>query len=198
MSENKLLYKKMPLEELVVLSQQEDYKALEELIKKIQSDIYATLSYLLKTQDNISDLTQEILLKVAKNIQNLKNPKCFKGWLNQIVTNTYYDFIRKNKNIPETISIDYTCDPMNFAIKIEIPDKKFKPIDKCITSECEKLIKEAIRNLPETFRIAIILREFQGLSYEEIAQSTHSSIGTVKSRISRARVKLQEALKNYI
>lgn len=198
MSENKLLYKKMPLEELVVLSQQEDFKALEELIRKVQSDIYATLSYLLKSSDNISDLTQEILLKVAKNIQNLKNPKCFKGWLNQIITNTYYDFIRKTKNVPETISIDYTCDPVDFAIKIEIPDKKFKPIEKCITSECEKLIKEAIRNLPETFRIAIILREFQGLSYEEIAQSTNSSIGTVKSRISRAREKLQEALKNYI
>lgn len=198
MSENKLLYKKIPLEELVVLSQKEDYKALEELIKKIQSDIYATLSYLLKNSENLSDLTQEILLKVAKNIQSLKNPKCFKSWLNQITTHTYYDYIRKKKNIPETISIDYTCEPLNLAFKIEIPDKKTKPIEKCITSECEKMIKSAIRELPEAFRIAIILREFQGLSYEEIAKTTSSSIGTVKSRISRARIKLQEALKNYI
>lgn len=198
MSENKLLYKKMPLEELVVLSQKEDYKALEELIRKIQSDVFATLSYLLKSSENLSDLTQEILLKVAKNIQNLKNPKCFKSWLNQIVTHTYYDYIRKKKNTPETISIDYTCEPLNFALKIEIPDKKTKPIEKCITSECEKMIKSAIRELPEAFRIAIILREFQGLSYEEIAKTTSSSIGTVKSRISRARIKLQEALKNYI
>ena len=76
--------------------------------------------------------------------------------------------------------------------------KKSKPFEKCINAECEKLIKSAIRELPEAFRIAIILREFQGLSYEEIAQTTNSSIGTVKSRISRARIKLQEALKNYI
>ena len=61
-----------------------------------------------------------------------------------------------------------------------------------------KIIKNAIRNLPESFRIAIILREFQGLSYEEIANATNASIGTVKSRISRARIKLQEVLKNYI
>ncbi len=198
MSDNKLLYKKMNLEELVVLSQQEDFRALEELIKRVQSDVFATLSYLLKNNENISDLTQDVLLKTAKNIPSLKNPKCFKGWLNQIITNTYYDFIRKNKNAPETISIDYTCEPLNFALKIEIPDKKFKPIEKCITSECEKMIKDAIRELPEAFRIAIILREFQGLSYEEIAKTTHASVGTVKSRISRARVKLQEALKNYI
>lgn len=198
MPENKLLYKKMPIEELVVLSQQEDFKALEELIRKIQRDVYATLTYMLNNNDRISDLTQEVLLKVAKNIQRLKNPKCFNSWLNQIITNTYYDELRKQKKAPETISIDYECEPLNFAIKIDIPDKKSKPIEKCITSECEKLIKSAIRELPEAFRIAIILREFQGLSYEEIAQTTHSSIGTVKSRISRARLKLQEVLKNYI
>lgn len=198
MSEHKLLYKKMPIEELVVLSQKADYRAIEELIRKIQSEVFATLSYLLKNNDNISDLTQEVLLKVAKNIQNLKNPKCFKGWLNQIITNTYYDDIRKKKKVPETISIDYTCEPLNFSLKIEIPDKKNKPIEKCITAECERVIKAAIRDLPEAFRIAIILREFQGLSYEEIAQTTNSNVGTVKSRISRARIKLQEALKNYI
>lgn len=198
MAENKLFYKKMPLEELVVLAQKEDYKAIEELIRKIQSDVYATLSYLLKNNENLPDLTQEILLKVAKNIQNLKNPKSFKSWLNQIVTNTYYDFIRKKKSTPETISIDYVCEPLNVEIKLELPDLKTKPIEKCITAECEKLIKNAIRELPEAFRIAIILREFQGLSYEEIAKTTQSSIGTVKSRISRARIKLQEVLKNYI
>lgn len=198
MHENKSLYKNMTIEELIVLSQSEDYKALEVLIKKIQSEVYATLSYLLKTNDNLSDLTQEVLLKVAKNITNLKSPNCFKGWLNHIITNTYYDFMRKTKRKPETVSIEYVCEPLNTEIKIEIPDKRVKPFEKCITSECENMIKNAIRELPEAFRIVIILREFQGLSYEEIAQTTNSSIGTVKSRISRARIKLQEALKNYI
>ena len=197
MSENKLLYKKMPQEELVVLAQQEDFKALEELIRRIQRDVFATLSYIVNN-NNLSDLTQEVLLKVAKNIQTLKNPKCFKGWLNHIITNTCYDELRKQKKSPETISIDYTCEALNINLKIDIPDNKSKPIEKCITSECEKLIKSAIRELPESFRIAIVLREFQGLSYEEIARTTNSNIGTVKSRISRARIKLQEVLKNYI
>lgn len=198
MSENKLLYKKMPQEELVVLAQQEDFKALEELIRRIQRDVFATLSYIVNNNNNLSDLTQEVLLKVAKNIQTLKNPKCFKGWLNHIITNTCYDELRKQKKSPETISIDYTCEALNINLKIDIPDNKSKPIEKCITSECEKLIKSAIRELPESFRIAIVLREFQGLSYEEIARTTNSNIGTVKSRISRARIKLQDVLKNYI
>lgn len=198
MNENRLLYKKMPQEELIVLTQQDDFKALEELIRRIQRDVFATLSYMVNNNNNISDLTQEVLLKVARNIQTLKNPKCFKGWLNQIITNTCYDELRKQKKKPETISIDYTCEPLNINFKIDIPDNKSKPIEKCITSECEKLIKSAIRELPESFRIAIVLREFQGLSYEEIAQTTNSSLGTVKSRISRARIKLQGVLKNYI
>lgn len=198
MNENRLLYKKMPQEELIVLTQQDDFKAMEELIRRIQREVFATLSYMVNNNNNISDLTQEVLLKVARNIQTLKNPKCFKGWLNQIITNTCYDELRKQKKKPETISIDYACEALNINFKIDIPDNKSKPIEKCITSECEKHIKSAIRELPENFRIAIVLREFQGLSYEEIAKTTNSSLGTVKSRISRARIKLQEVLKNYI
>lgn len=75
----------MPLEELVVLSQQNDLKALEELIKREQKNIFAAFSYLSKKRENVSDLTQEALLRVAKNIHSLKNPKMFKSWLNQIV-----------------------------------------------------------------------------------------------------------------
>ena len=198
MSDNKKLYKNMVVDELVVLSQNEDVIALEEITRRIQSDVYATLSYLVNSPNNISDLTQEVLIKVAKNITHLKNPKCFKGWLNHIITNTYYDFVRKVKRKPETVSIDYVCEPLNIGFKFEISDKKRKPVDMCITSECERMVKKAIRELPETFRVAIILREFQGLSYEEIAKMTNATLGTVKSRISRARIKLQEALKNYI
>ena len=194
----KLHYKKMNIYELVVLSQYDDFKALEELIRKIQKDVYATLSYMLKSNDNLYDLTQEVLLKVAKNIHNLQNPKCFNGWLNHIITNTYYDYLRKIQRKPEMISLEYSCPALDMDVKIEIPDNASKPMEKCITAECEQQIKKAIRGLPETFRIAIVLREFQGLSYEEIAGVTNTGIGTVKSRISRARIKLHEILSNYI
>jgi len=193
----KFAYKKMTSVQLAGLAQQDDFKALEELIRKVQKDVFATLSYMLKSNESLYDLTQEVLLKLARNIHNLQNPKCFTGWLNHITTNTYYDYLRKIKNKPETIPLEYSCPSNDIAINIEIPDKHSKPMEKCISSECERQIKKAIRGLPESFRIAIILREFQGLSYEEIANTTNSSIGTVKSRISRARMKLHEDLKNY-
>ncbi len=197
MSGNKLQYKKMPLEELVVLSQQNDFKALEELIKREQKNVFAAFSYLSRGRENVSDLTQEALLRVAKNIHNLKNPKLFKSWLNQIITNLFYDELRKSQRKAETISLDDETEDSP-PIKFQLLDKKCKPHEKCISSELERIIKNAILELPEQFRIAIILRELQGLSYEEIAKATHSSIGTVKSRIARARGKLQEDLKAYI
>lgn len=199
MSSNKLQYRKMTLEELVVLSQQNDFKAMEELIKREQKNIFATFSYLTNKRENVADLTQEALLRLAKNIHNLRNPKHFKSWLNQIVTNLFYDELRKTSRKPDTVSMDDEIDEDTaFSLKSVLQDPKCKPPEKCISYELEKLIKKAIRELPEQFRIAIVLRELQGLSYEEIAEATNASVGTVKSRISRARLKLQDGLKAYI
>lgn len=199
MASSKLHYKKMAQEELIVLSQKNDLKALEELLRREQKNIFTTFSYLSKKRENVSDLTQEALLRIAKNIHSLKNPKTFKSWLNQIVTNLFYDELRKASKRPEIISIDDTeHDGMTTPIKNQIPDKKCKPPEKCMSTELENIIKTEIQNLPEAFRVAIMLREFQGLSYEEIAVATNTSIGTVKSRIARARGKLQEELKSYI
>ncbi len=189
-------YKKMSLEELVVLSQKDDLKALEELIRREQKNVFAAFSYLSKKRENVADLTQEALLKLARNIHTLKNPKNFKSWLNQIISNLFYDELRKKQRRPDTISIDDENEEN--PIKAQLPDKKCKPHEKCLSTELEEIIKNAIRELPEQFRIAIILRELQGLSYEEIAEATNSSVGTVKSRIARARGKLQTGLKSYI
>jgi RNA polymerase sigma-70 factor (ECF subfamily) len=197
MTSAKLQYKKMTLPEIVVLAQQDDFKALEELIKREQKNIYASFAYLSQNGENVSDLTQEALLRIAKNIHNLKNPKLFKSWQNQIVTNLFYDEIRKSYRQVETVSLDEETESYT-PIAFQLPDKKCKPHEKCISTELEKIIKNAILELPEKFRVAIVLREFQGLSYDEIAQATHTGIGTVKSRIARARVKLQEDLKAYI
>lgn len=199
MFSSKLQYKKMTQEELVVLAQQDDFRALEELIKNEQKNIFAAFSYLTKKRENIADLTQETLLRVAKNIKTLKNPKQFRSWLNQIITRLFYDELRKTARKPEIVSIDdETDEETGFSIKTILADRKCKPPEKCISSELEEIIKEQIRNLPDPFRVAIVLRELQGLSYDEIAEATKSSVGTVKSRISRARLKLQDRLKNYI
>ena len=196
MTTNKPAYKKMTIEELVVLSQKDDFKALEELIRREQKNVFAAFSYLSKKRENVADLTQEALLRLARSIHALKNPKNFKSWLNQIISNLFYDELRKKQRRPDIVSIDE--EENENSIKYRLPDKRCKPHEKCLSVELEQIIKEAIRELQEQFRIAIILRELQGLSYEEIANVTNTSVGTVKSRIARARGKLQGDLKSYI
>lgn len=182
----------IPLEKLVFLAQRQDYKALENLVKRVQKKVYTTFLYLNKSEENISDYTQEALIKMVRGLPNLKTPKAFNSWLNHIILNIFYDEVRKKQRKPEIYSIE------NSIEYTQIPDKFTLPIDNAIYSEADKKIQSEIKNLPEHFRIPIILRELQGLSYEEIASATNTNIGTVKSRIARAREKLQYTLKNYI
>ena len=186
----KYVYRKKDVYSLIPLAQSGDSKALEEIVRKIQKHVYAVFSHLTNKKEDISDLTQEALLKIAKNFYQLKNINNFKSWVNQIITNIYYDFIRKNPNK----FIELTEDDMN-----EIKDKLgCEPGEKCLITETEKLIRSAIFTLPKNLRITLVLREYEGLSYEEIAKITNTAIGTVKSRISRARLKLQQELKEFI
>ncbi len=183
------------LDELIKLAQGGDLEALEEIIKRQQKTVFATLYYLNAKPDEIMDITQEILFKVAKNIKKLKNPRTFKSWLNQIIINQFYDTLRKKQKSVKKVCLEtQETDKLSY----EIPDFTTNPYQKAIDKELENAIKNSIHKLPDPFKAAIIMRELQGLSYEEIAQATNSNIGTVKSRIARARLKLQEYLKPYL
>ena len=193
-------YKKCATDELVEMAQNDDTEALEELVKRHQSSVYASFYYLSNECQDILDLTQEALLKMARNIKSLKDPKKFKGWLNQIVTNVFYDYIRKTSRSPQTVPIEKTDDDKTDTCPkiIELPCKSKNPEENTLGDELSDVIENSIHKLPDAFRLAIVLREFQGLSYEEIAEITKTNVGTVKSRIARARSKLQEDLKSYI
>ena len=187
---SKTNYKKDSISSLVLSSQKGDIKALEELVKRVQKQVYAMFAHLTEKRDDISDLTQEALLKMAKSITRLKDPKNFKAWLNQIITNLYYDHARKN---PEKF-VELSEEKLN-----EIKDKLgCEPGQKCLFSEIERLVKSALMTLPKDLRITLVLREYEGLSYSDIAKITNTAIGNVKSRISRARIKLQNELKEFI
>ena len=176
--------------ELVILAQKGNIKALEELIRKEQKHIYAMFSHLTEKKQDISDLTQEVLLKMAKNVDKLKNIDNFRAWLNKIIVNTYNDYLKKNS--AKYVEIDE--EKLN-----QIKDKfGCEPGEKCLFAEIEKLIKCAILSLPQNLRLSIVLREYEGLSYEDISKITNTTLGTVKSRIARARTRLQEELKEYI
>lgn len=185
------VYKKEELQTLIKLAQEGDSKALEELIRRIQKNIFGMFSYMASSRQDVSDLTQEALLKMAKYIKTLKDAHCFKSWLNHIVMNTFYDYTRahaKDKNIE-----------INEDKILELRDKAgCEPGEKCLFAEIDEVIKAAILSMPQNLRIVILLREYEGLCYEDIAILTDTTIGTVKSRIARARFKLQKQLKEFI
>lgn len=192
-------YKSKSLEELIHLAQQDDLDAVEEIVKRNQENIYASFYYLSNNCEDILDLTQEALLKMARNIKKLKDATKFKAWLNQIVTRLFYDYIRSKNRKLKTVPIDKKDDEEQDRFNVaDVPCKECTPEQSSLNSELHCIIERSIHKLPDSFRLAIVLREFQGLSYEEIAEITNTNVGTVKSRIARARNKLQEELKAYI
>lgn len=189
-------YKKADIVELITLSQKNDFKAMEELVKRVQDKIYLTFYYLCPDCDDLADLTQDALLRMCKGLSKLKNPKHYKSWLNKIISNLFYDKLRKQQKTPACISSDTKKDEHSCEI-LQISDPCPCPDEKTLKNEVAEIVRENISKLPQHFRIVTVLREIGGLSYNEIAKATGVEIGTVKSRINRARNKLKLCLQPY-
>ena len=196
----KAAYQTFELDELVLKAQENDRLALEVLVIRVQRQVFATLHQLLPERADVSDLAQDALLRMCRSIGTLRNPKTFKYWLNRILTNLFYDELRKKPRQLPTVSLEQgkQFEVGEEASAIDVPDKNAMPDGLALQSELDRHIHQAIKELPEPFRTAIVLRELQGLNYEEIATLTGTTLGTVKSRIARARGRLQQALAPYL
>lgn len=191
-------YKKMDLFLLIEEAQGSNQVALEELLRRHEGMVFSTLYHLSANIDNIDDLAQEVLMRIARSIKTLKRKENFKLWMNHIIYNVFYDELRKKKRRPQVLSIDNFYEETPETPQKEIEDLRIHPDEKMKNTELESVIRTAIRDLEEHFREVVVLRELQGLSYEQIAKILDTNVGTVKSRIARARSKLQERLKEYI
>ena len=187
-------------ESLVIACQSGDREAMEFLVRKHQRSVSSLLYQLAPDWGDTSDLSQEVFIRVYRGIHSLRNPKTFRSWLNQIVVNLFYDELRRRPRKLPTISIDapIESDHGESDLVREIPDSSLKPDEQSLVQELDHVIRKAMSQLPEQFRTAIVLRELQGLSYEEIAEAIGCELGTVKSRIARARGRLQEVLSPYL
>jgi RNA polymerase sigma-70 factor, ECF subfamily len=185
--------------DLVLACQRREPQAFEELVKRHQRTVFSLLYQLAPDWEDTADLAQEVFIRVWRSINNLRNPASFRSWLTQIVTNLFYDELRKRPRKLPTVSMDDSADEDDVeGATRDIPDSSLMPDEKALNKEVTEVIRQAMLRLPEQFRTAIVLREVEGLSYEEIAVITQTEMGTVKSRIARARTKLQEMLKPYL
>ncbi|WP_055076615.1 sigma-70 family RNA polymerase sigma factor [Pseudanabaena sp. 'Roaring Creek'] len=193
---------KLPIVELVQMCQTEaqtNRSAFAELMRRNQSYVDQVLYKLAPDWQDRADLAQEVWLRVYRNIKRLQEPEKFRGWLSRIATNLFYDELRKRKRVGGSVSLDAPFmsgdgDEMSW----DLPSAAPSPIENMSTQEFYEELRRAIQDLPSSFRETIVLREIQGLSYEEISEITGVSLGTVKSRIARARLKLQAQLQPYL
>jgi RNA polymerase sigma-70 factor, ECF subfamily len=189
-------YRDLPDCELIRCCQSNDNVAFKELVRRCESVINTLLFRYAPDWQDRSDLMQEVLIRVWRGIGNLKSPQAFRAWLNQIVANLFYDEVRKRSRRITPLSLDQALEGDDGPAR-DVEDSSAGPDEVCSQKEIEQMVGKGMSVIPIQFRKAVSLRAM-GLSYEEIAVATKSDLGTVKSRISRARTKLLHILKPYL
>ncbi len=189
-------YAQMSDAELVVLCQRQDERAFDILIQRHRRTVYGLLLKLAPDWTDTADLAQESFIRIWKGIGKLQNPNAFKSWLVQIVTHLFYDELRKRPRRTPVVSLDQSMfDDDQDGPSRDIADPSAGPEELMQRKDLDNMVQSAIASLPRQFRTAIVLRELEDMSYDEIAKLTRTDIGTVKSRISRARSKVQQILR---
>lgn len=171
-----------------------DVDSFEELIEKYQLMAYNIAYKLLNNQEDAKDVTQEALIKVFKSISKFRGDSNFSTWIYRVVYNTTIDYIRKQKNNNNTLSIDKEIEGKDGSFKGDIVDDTNIPEKVYEEKEKKDMVHKALNSLPENYRTVLILRDIHYFSYDEISEITKLPVGTVKSRINRGRQKLKEIL----
>mgnify|MGYP001292911730 CR=1 FL=1 len=180
--------------QLVERVQRGDKRAFDLLVAKYQRKLFRLLSRMIRDQAEIEDVAQEAFIKAYRALPNFRGESAFYTWLYRIAINTAKNFlVAQGRRAPTQTEADIE-DAENFddgeSLRTEdTPDRML------LTKQVAEAVNRAIEALPEDLRTAIVLRELEGLSYEEIAESMNCPIGTVRSRIFRAREAVAEELR---
>ncbi len=169
--------------------------AFEKLIISHERNVYNIAYRMFNNEEDAKDMAQEVFIKVYKNISKFDENSKFSTWVHRITVNTCIDEIRKRKG-KETSSIDEIIELDDNSVKKQYINNTPTPEETLISKENIESLKQSINNLSETHKTLIVLRDIQGLSYSDIADITDSSLGTVKSRLARARTQLKNIIMN--
>ncbi|MGI6712506.1 MAG: RNA polymerase sigma factor [Bacillota bacterium] len=180
--------------ELIKRSQQGDIEAFEQLISKYQQKVYNIAYRLIGNTHDACDLAQEALIKVFKSIKSFRGDASFSTWLYHIITNVCRDELRKRSRCQTSFLDEPLVIGEEGEITKQIADVSNLPENALEKKELEAYLQELINSLNPEYRMVILLREVLGYSYEEIALNLNISLGTVKSRLNRARGYLKEKL----
>lgn len=171
-----------------------DDDAFGELVQPYEAKVYNLAFRMCGNREDAFDLAQEAFLKVFRALGRFKGDSLFSTWLYRIVSNTCLDQFRRQRRASVATSLDGPIETEAGSLQRELADPTCEPEEMAVRSETAAEIQAAIGSLPPDHRLAILLRDVQGLSYEEVALAMSCNLGTVKSRISRARAVLRDRL----
>ncbi|MDD5132380.1 MAG: sigma-70 family RNA polymerase sigma factor [bacterium] len=185
--------------QLVERTQQGDQQAFSQLFAKYQKKVFNLCFRFVDDYEEARDLTQETFVRVYNGIKNFRREASFSTWLYCIASNTCKNKLRHWKTQPNLMSLDETFETEDDEMTRQVEDKNDPtPLAKAETREIQDQVQTAIKTLSAEHREVIILRDIQGCSYEEIAATLGCNLGTVKSRLSRARLELKDLLKEVM
>ena len=172
-------------QQLVVKVQEGDKRAFDLLVLKYQHKVHAIVGRFVRDTDEVADVVQEAFIKAYRALPKFRGESQFYTWLYRIAGNTAKNYLVSRSRRPPGSDVD--IDDAEYYSGSEYLKDLGTPENQLFRDELESVIVKSIAELPEDLRTAVTLREYEGLSYEEIAEIMECPVGTVRSRIFRAR-----------
>jgi RNA polymerase sigma-70 factor (ECF subfamily) len=181
----------MDEEQLIRAAQRGNIDAFNELVLTYQNQVFNLAYRIMSDPASASDATQDAFIKAYRKLGTFRGGS-FRSWLLRIVTNRCYDELRRRKRRPTTSWDDFG--DMNEEFNPALIDESESPEDQAQRVELAEFLQEAIATLPAHQRVVLVLSDVEGMSYADIASTVNIPVGTVKSRLARARTALRDIL----
>ena len=179
-------------QQLVVKVQEGDKRAFDLLVLKYQHKVHAIVGRFVRDTDEVADVVQEAFIKAYRALPKFRGESQFYTWLYRIAVNSAKNYLVSQGRKPPASDVD--ADEADYYDGSDALKENNSPEKKLMSEQMEKLLFDAMEKLPEDLRMAISLRELEGLSYEDIANVMDCPVGTVRSRIFRAREALDKVI----
>jgi RNA polymerase sigma-70 factor (ECF subfamily) len=177
-------------------AQRGDLEAFNRLVLAYQELLYNTALRVLGDEDLAADATQEAFLSAFRALNSYRGGS-FKAWLTRTVINACYDELRRKKRRPTTPLEPETGNGEEMESPRWLADPSASPEEQLDQAELEHAIQHCLNALPADFKTVVVLADIQGLDYTEVARAVHVPLGTIKSRLARARLRLRECLQAF-
>ena len=180
-------------EDLVRRAQGGDTRAFDELVRRYRDKVYRLSFKILRHEEDAAEALQDAFLSAYRGLKSFKVESTFSTWLYRIATNASLMKYRRRRehhvSLEQSQSADLDAEPLQVA------DWTSQPLEELLDVETREVMNEGVRRLPEELRTVFVLRDLQGLDYKEIAEVTGVPIGTVMSRLARARQRLMTMMR---